>query len=205
MKSSTQKTILRVALSFGCILSSTTSHADLFTWPFVAPITYCVPESQWRKIGKLDLLEYHLTIRPEEHQFQNGDIFIMFSQQNKPNSLWLYNSDGNWTKYNANMDPMAFYSGELQPLQKIGILLTGKKLAALQKFGNGEIRVGYGLRNSESATIKDSFQNMKDNLLQSFLSWNGFIKPMDINNLCWSISEVWTNYPDTHVDTSLSN
>lgn len=194
MKLPIQKIILRIVISLGCLLNTSILYAGLSTWTFVKPMRYCVPQSVWLKIANRDVLEYHHVIGLENHQYQNGDVFVMFSQKGSPNVQWLYNSDGKWSMYNDSKDPVAYYSGELQPVQRIGIVLRGKKLAALQNYGDGYLLVGYGLRNSASATIKDSFQDMKDNA-RNILIRDGF-SSNDTDDLCWNISEAWMNTSD---------
>lgn len=80
--------------------------------------------------------------------------------------MWLLGNDLTWSAYDSakpiNFDPYAITtSGPLLPLMPVPIIPLPLDLTVFS--GDGEIWVGYGLRNSADATVKDAYQDMINN------------------------------------------
>jgi hypothetical protein len=122
------------------------------------PAERCFSQSEAQ--GGLNQLTFdHYLILAAADQFKNGDVFVGFRLRSRLDLLWLSQSGGIWSTYNA--DPVAYYSGELQPIMRTSIIPQPMDLTMFS--GDGELLVGYGLRNSAAATVKDSFQDMVSN------------------------------------------
>lgn len=105
----------------------------------------------------------HNLIIAENDRFKAGDVFVGFLRNSRPGELWLLTDNQTWPKYDganpATFAPNGIVSaGGLKPVIELPIIPLPRDLTAFS--GDGEIWVGYGLRNSASATEKDSFQDM---------------------------------------------
>ncbi|MGZ5050312.1 MAG: hypothetical protein ACXWF8_13235 [Methylobacter sp.] len=105
----------------------------------------------------------HNLIIAENDRSKAGDVFVGFLRNSRPGELWLLTDNQAWPKYDG-ANPAAFApngivsAGELKPVIALPIIPSPLDLTAFS--GDGEIWVGYGLRNSASATENDSFQDM---------------------------------------------
>jgi hypothetical protein len=161
------KRFIRHLLLFGtstaCLLGASLSQADdiVKTTEFSKPGQYCFDQTSLR--GKLDktILEHHLIIPPEDH-FKTGDVFVGFRRSSQPDALWL--TDGfQWRAYDDNELPYMPFKGDikLEPVIKAEVFHTPKDVT--EYAGDGEIWVGYGVRQDETETREDSFQDMINN------------------------------------------
>lgn len=132
---------------------------------------YCFSQGFWS--GDLENLTiyYHLIVPPED-QNKYSDIFLGFRQKTQPGKLWLFgfsmNNTGvttspNWIQYDNKQTPMVYAMGQsISAITKINII--GKAINLRQFEGDGEILIGYGLRNNEYTTSPiDSFNEMTNN------------------------------------------
>jgi hypothetical protein len=143
------------------------------TFVFEKPAQYCFAQSEWRGGMSQATFDHHLTVAGND-QFKDGDVFVGFRLKSRPDTLWLSEGGGKWSVYDADTGPVAYYieGGDLpasaipqptvlQPVMRMSIIPQPMDLTEFS--GDGELLVGYGLRNSATATVKDSFQDMVNN------------------------------------------
>ncbi len=160
---------------------------------------YCFPQGVWS--GDLENLtiHYHLIATPED-QNKYGDIFLGVRQKTQPERLWLFgfsmNNTGfttppNWIQYDNKQKPMVYAMGQsISAITKINII---SKAINLRQFeGDGEILIGYGLRNNEYTTSPiDSFNEMNKNNRFKVIWKFDSKQPMNFGNwTCISYKEV---------------
>ncbi len=178
MKPLIRRLMLYSVFAMTCMLAVSTSQAAMYsTTVFTKPGQYCVARSEWRGGLSQATFDHHLSIAGND-QFKNGDVFVGFRLRSRPDTLWLSEGGGKWSVYDASKDPVAYYiqgtdlqpvlpssilplPTELQPVMRISIIPQPTNLTAFS--GDGELLVGYGLRNNTAATVKDSFQDMVNN------------------------------------------
>jgi hypothetical protein len=154
--------LILLGASAACLLSASFLRADIVnTTEFSEPGQYCFLQTSLR--GTLDktILEHHLIIPSEDH-FKTGDVFVGFRRSGQPDALWL--TDGfRWHAYDNSERPYMNYTGpiKLEPVIKTEVFYAPKDVT--EYAGDGEIWVGYGLRQDETATREDSFQDMINN------------------------------------------
>ncbi len=120
MKPFIRQLMLRSTLVLACLLGASASRAQE-AQVFAKPAQYCFSQSEWR--GGLNQLtfDYHLAVVADD-QFKNGDVFVGFRLTGRPEALWLSEGGGRWSAYNASTTPVAYYSGELQPVMQTSII-----------------------------------------------------------------------------------
>ena len=181
--------MLRGALASICLLSTVISQADNTTTVFTKPPLprYCFPQSEWRGGLAQATFDYRL-ILAEGDFIKHGDVFVAFRLKSKPDALWLYDHNRNWVAYDPNTNPVASYSsGTLEAILQVPIIPQPTDLTALS--GDGELYVGYGLRNNASATVQDSFQEMLSNQRYSLVWEIGPQEPM-WTSVCLTVTQV---------------
>ncbi|MGZ5051966.1 MAG: hypothetical protein ACXWF8_04705 [Methylobacter sp.] len=165
MKRFLQRSVLRYVLALPCLLTIAVAHAGNITTVFTTPTEYCFEQTVLR--GDLDktTLDYNLIIDTND-QFKNGNVFVGFRRRSQPDALWLSNGTS-WSAYDSG-NPVDVYAnsyltryGSLQPVMHLPIIYLPQDLTAFA--GDGEIWVGYGLRNSATETVKDAYQDMINN------------------------------------------
>jgi hypothetical protein len=165
MKRFIRRSIL-LGASAACLLSASFLRAsDIFnivnTTEFSEPGQYCFQQTSRR--GTLDqiILEHHLIIPSEDH-FKTGDVFVGFRRSSQPDALWL-TEGSQWRAYDDSEFPYVNYIGpiKLEPVIKVEVFHAPKDMTEFA--GDGEIWVGYGVRQDETATREDSFQDMINN------------------------------------------
>jgi hypothetical protein len=101
-------------------------------------------------------------IIPSEDHFKTGDVFVGFRSSSQPDVLWL--KDGSqWRAYDDNEFPDMAFKGNirLEPVIKVEVFHAPKDVT--EYAGDGEIWVGSGVRQDETETKEDSFQDMINN------------------------------------------
>lgn len=132
---------------------------------FTTPAEYCFFETVLHGELTKTTLDHNLVIA-ENDRFKVGDVFVGFRLRSRPDELWLLTNYLAWPKYDDSnpiaFDPYDVVSARgLQPVIPVPIIPLPLDLTAFS--GDGEIWVGYGIRNNEAATVKDSFQDMLSN------------------------------------------
>jgi hypothetical protein len=160
MKCFIRRSIL-LGASAACLLSASYLRADIVnTTEFSEPGQYCFEQTSLR--GTLDktTLEHHLIIPSEDH-FKTGDVFVGFRRNSQPDALWLTNGF-QWRAYD-NEFPYTAYEEyiKLEPVIKVEVIYAPMDVTEYAE--DGEIWVGYGLRQGETTTREDSFQDMINN------------------------------------------
>ncbi|MGJ0431149.1 hypothetical protein [Methylobacter sp.] len=162
MKRFIQRSLL-LGASAGCLLGASLSQADdiVKTTEFSKPGQYCFDQTSLR--GKFDktILEHHLIIPSEDH-FKTGDVFVGFRRNSQPDALWLTNGS-TWRAYDDHEYPyMPLRENiKLEPVIKAEVFYVPKDVTEYTE--DGEIWVGYGVRQDETETREDSFQDMINN------------------------------------------
>jgi hypothetical protein len=163
MKSFIRQWVLNGCFVAVCLLNLSVSQATETNQVFTESWQHCFNQNELR--GALNQTTFdHYLIVPENDQFKRGDVFVGFRLKSRPNDLWLSKFAGTeWTVYDGSADPEAYYlnSARLTPAMKITIFPQPTDLTAFS--GDGELLVGYGLRNNATSTVKDSFEDMVNN------------------------------------------
>jgi hypothetical protein len=155
--------VILLGASAACLLDASFLRAEdiVKTTEFSEPGQYCFEQTSLR--GTLDktTLEHHLIIPSEDH-FKTGDVFVGFRRSSQPDALWL--TDGfRWHAHDDSEFPYVNYTGpiKLEPVIKTEVFHAPKDVTEYAE--DGEIWVGYGVRQDETATREDSFQDMINN------------------------------------------
>lgn len=168
MKRFFQRSVLPRVLALSYLLTIPVAQADITTTAFTAPATYCFQQTVLRGEPDRTTLEHNLIVDTADH-FKNGNVFVGFRRRSQPDALWLLNNNLKWSAYDSNnpidFDPYQLNtSTPLQPVIPVPIIPLPLDLTAFLE--DGEIWVGYGLRNSVEATVttlKDAYQDMINN------------------------------------------
>lgn len=132
---------------------------------------YCFPQGAWSGDFRNFTMRYHLLSSPNE-QGKYSDIFLGFRQKSQLDKLWLFGfsvsnagvtTPSNWVQYDKKQTPVVYAMGQnISAVTKINIIEKAVNLQALE--GDGEILIGYGLRNNMYTTSPtDSFEEMLSN------------------------------------------
>ncbi|MEQ1636476.1 MAG: hypothetical protein ABL903_07275 [Methylococcales bacterium] len=132
---------------------------------------FCLFQGEWSGDLSQTTLRYQLIVPPEDHT-KHGDIFLGFRRKSAPEQLWLFGfrwdvnaiaAQPGWVQYDQKQVPLAYAMGQLLPAANTMHILD-QPMNLTQFEGDGEVLVGYGLRdNDRSTTPKDSFKEMVDN------------------------------------------
>ncbi|WP_333873366.1 hypothetical protein [Methylobacter sp.] len=168
MKPFPQRSMLHHVLVLPCLLSVAVAQAAVTTTDFTAPTEYCFEQTVLRGELSKTTLEHNLLIAAADY-YKNGNVFVGFRRRSQPDALWLLNGNS-WSAYDSG-NPIDVYPdsysyqlttpGVLQPVMHLPIIYVPLDLTAFS--GDGEIWVGYGLRNSAEATVKEAYQDMITN------------------------------------------
>ncbi|MGZ5051965.1 MAG: hypothetical protein ACXWF8_04710 [Methylobacter sp.] len=165
MKRILQSSALRRVLALSYLLTIGVAQADFTTTVFTAPAAFCFQQTVLRGEPDRTTLEHNLIIDTPDH-FKNGNVFVGFRRRSRPDALWLLNNNLKWSAYDSNnpidFDPYQLTTTTpLQPVIPVPIIPLPLNLTAFLE--DGEIWVGYGLRNSAQVTVKDAYQDMINN------------------------------------------
>ena len=166
MKPFIQQPILRSVLAISCLLTTAVSQAAVTTTVFTTPTEYCFQQTVLRGELNKTTLDHNLIIATADH-FKNGNVFVGFHLKSRPDTLWLLASNLKWSAYDGgnpiDFGPYGITTTEplrqVMPVMPVPIIPLPLDLTAFS--GDGEIWVGYGLRNS--AEVKDAYQDMINN------------------------------------------
>ncbi len=152
---------------------ATVKRYEVTTTTFSAPAEYCVLGVELNPdVGKW-MLRFNLEI-PERYQFKNGDIFVVFSPPDSPGKLWFSGGElpdmpnytpATWYEY-AQQGPVAYFSGTLNPIIPVNVMSRPTDLSSLS---GGRVRIGYGIRETDSSTLADSYDQMTTNVASQTL------------------------------------
>ncbi len=162
MKSFIRQLMLGGMLTAVCLLKATVSQATSLPTltVFETPTQYCFDQSEWRGGLEHATFDYHL-IFAEEDRSKSVDVFVGFRLRSRPEAIWLSDFAGVWTMYDPNTDPAAYYrSSEIVATKITHVYAIQQPMDLTAVSGDGELLVGYGIRNNTAVTTKDSFQEM---------------------------------------------
>lgn len=137
---------------------------ETVTTTFSAPAEYCVLGIELNPDISKWMLRFNLDI-PERYHFKSGDIFVTFSHPNEPGKLWFSSGEipdvpgyapATWHEY-AQQGPVAYFSGKLNPITPINVISRPTDLSSLS---GGTVSISYGIRETDSSTIADSYSEM---------------------------------------------
>ena len=196
MKPFTQKTILLGMLILGCLDTSMAIAEDpSYPYLFDKPSEYCVPITSFKIEDKLFYVVRHNQFISEKanDQYVFGNIFVTLRLKSKPHIYWMY-QEGVWHKYAENDTGKApvQYNYHFEAITLVSVILPlSNKLPAI-KNGDWELYVGYGLRNNETSTIQDSYQDMINNG-RNKLVWEFGGQNNDTRQMCMTVSGAYIN------------
>ncbi len=158
-----------------CLLSAATANAQIIisdspeTTIFPEPAEYCFPQTslhrEFTDEGFNLSINYHLIVPNVDHA-KAGDIFVGARFKNSPHDLWLL-SGNTWRNSEDKVVswPSVYirYDNHLPPIVPISFSYDPE---VVEKFGDGEIWIGYGLR-AESNPTREAFQESFDEMMRS--------------------------------------
>lgn len=159
MKLFIRRLIQLSTLASACLF--TVSQAATTTMVFKIPADYCMSQNEWRGGLSHATFQHHLLIAESDLE-TSKDIFVGFRLKSKPGALWLSNGTS-WFAYEAGANPTSFIPFLIDPLRLLMIIdleIIPEPVDLSALVGDGELLVGYGLRNNTTDTAKESFQEM---------------------------------------------
>ena len=164
-----------------------TTHADS-SQTFDTPLTYCFDQAQRSASTNQFTLSYTLIV-DKEYQGVSGYIFTGFKNKD---GLWLKGGDGVWRKHTDGFVDIGasqndwFY--QLQPIMQQPIVSTPTDVSSLQ----GELFIGYGIRETATSTLTDAFNWMVANNKYSRALTLGYVVDYT-SSVCFNVTGVSIN------------
>lgn len=156
--------------AIGLIFAATAKAQDPSeTTIFSEPAEYCFPDTvvhrEFTDRGFAMNLAYHVLI-PNEDLAGPGDIYVGARFKNRPDELWLLSGTIWRTAENSKVGWPTVYTRfdeQLPPIFRVSVYYDP---AAIASLGDGEIWIGYGLRNDPVPTPK-AFQESFDEMMRN--------------------------------------
>jgi hypothetical protein len=160
MKAFIRQPMFRSTLVLACLLGASASLAN--SVEPTEPSEYCFEQSELRGGLTQTTFKYNLIFAAGDRN-KNVDVFTGLRLKSRPDALWLSNFRGVWSAYDANIDPIAYFQFPRLTSTVFPVDIIPQPIDLSAFSGNGELLVGYGVRNGATTTTRDSFQDMINN------------------------------------------